>query len=166
MAKVGILRNACFIFVICAATVITAPAQTFTSWLSFDGTDGALPNALIQAADGNFYGTTEKGGTYGGGTVFKITPEGTLTTLHRFVYTDGAYPSGGLIQASDGNFYGTTSLGGIPPNFEGTVFKITPDGTVTVLHIFGGADGRNPQVLIQARDGNYYGTTAGGGAYG
>ena len=66
---------------------------------------------LVQGTDGNFYGTTSEGGANGYGTVFKITPSGTLTTLHSFDVTDGAYPYAGLVQATDGNFYGTTSRG-------------------------------------------------------
>ena len=83
----------------------------------------------MQAADGNFYGTTEKGGTTGGdcfygcGTIFKITPSGTLTTLHSFDSDDGSEPQEGLIQATDGNFYGTTALGGA--NGYGTVFRLS-----------------------------------------
>ncbi|MGA2188318.1 MAG: choice-of-anchor tandem repeat GloVer-containing protein [Steroidobacteraceae bacterium] len=131
-------------------------------------TDGALPNAgLVQATDGNFYGTTDSGGTpvmdtdYG--TVFKITPEGTLTTLHSFSYTDGGQPDGALIQAGDGNLYGTTSEGG--PNLYGTVFKITlPGGTLTTLNSFDNTDGATPWAgLVEGSDGSLYGTTLEGG---
>jgi uncharacterized repeat protein (TIGR03803 family) len=141
--------------------------------------DGIGPNAaLIQATDGNFYGTTAHGGAganiagYAGGTVFKITPSGTLTTLYSFCSqtdcTDGAGPAA-LIQATDGNFYGTTAGGGAPN--EGTVFKITPVGTLTTLHSFCSqtdcTDGNVPRApLIQANDGNLYGTTEDGGANG
>jgi len=127
--------------------------------------DGGDPYAgLIQATDGNFYGTTLGGGASGDGTVFKITPSGTLTTLYNFGGADGAVPYGGLIQATDGNFYGTTSGGGA--SGDGSVFKITPSGTLTTLHSFADSDGASPDGLVQATDGNFYGTTYGGGAYG
>jgi uncharacterized repeat protein (TIGR03803 family) len=95
--------------------------------------DGAYPQAgLVQDANGNFYGTTSDGGGYrcGGihcGTIFKITPGGTLTRLHSFDYTDGYFPVAGLVQDADGNFYGTTAEGGNSscPNGCGTIFKIT-----------------------------------------
>ena len=78
----------------------------------FAVSDGANPYAgLIQATDGNFYGTTGGGGANGYGTVFKMDASGNLTTLHSFTGSDGAYPYAGLIQATDGNFYGTTSQG-------------------------------------------------------
>jgi uncharacterized repeat protein (TIGR03803 family) len=154
------------------------PEGTLTTLYSFCAqsgcTDGANPNGpLVQATDGNFYGTTDWGGAHGDGTVFKITPEGTLTTLHSFDNTDGRSPQAGLIQATDGNFYGTTGFGGATScdigGFNdgcGTVFKITPGGTLTTLHSFDLTDGAGPSVaLVQASDGNFYGTTAYGGAY-
>ena len=90
------------------------PTGTFTSLHSFAGPDGKSPQfgRWIQASDGNFYGTTIQGGAHNVGTVFKITPTGTLTTLHSFAGSDGSYPSAGLIRGSDGNFYGTAALGG------------------------------------------------------
>ena len=101
------------------------------------------------------------------GTVFKITPSGTLTTLHSFDGSDGVRPFAALVQATDGNFYGTTVLGG-NDNCHlgyGTIFKITPTGTLTTLHSFDGPEGRYPSAtLIQTRDGNLYGTTGNGGA--
>lgn len=142
------------------------PSGALTTLHSFDGTDGAyLTAGLVQASDGNFYGTTSSGGAnqyYG--TVFKITPSGTLTVLHSFDGADGNYPSSVLLQATDGNFYGTTIYGGTFN--DGTIFKITPDGTLTVLHSFNGADGEYPYGgLMQATDGSFYGTTSNGGAY-
>jgi uncharacterized repeat protein (TIGR03803 family) len=96
----------------------------FTTLHVFNGSDGANPFAgLVQGSDGNFYGTTEEGGDYGFGTVFKITANGTLTILHSFNNTDGAYPIGGLVQATDGSFYGTTSFGG--PKLAGTIYKVS-----------------------------------------
>jgi uncharacterized repeat protein (TIGR03803 family) len=158
--------------ILCAATAIALPAQTFTTIHSFDGTDGKNPYAgLIQADNGDGYGTTENGGTSttcdgGCGTVFKITPGGTLKTLYSFCVQsgcpDGQYPYAGLFQDANGDFYGTTSAGGA--SGFGTVFKITPTA-LTTLHSFGGTDGENPWAgLIQGTDGNFYGTTVNGGA--
>jgi uncharacterized repeat protein (TIGR03803 family) len=150
------------------------PEGVLTTLHSFDRTDGATPQAgLVQATNGDFYGTTLNGGAHGYGTVFKMTPEGVLTTLHNFDFTDGAAPSAALVQATDGNFYSTTPRGGTSskPNCRdgcGTVFKITPEGVLTTLHSFGGGyDGSGPVAgLVQATDGNVYGTAAGGGKYG
>jgi uncharacterized repeat protein (TIGR03803 family) len=144
------------------------------------GADGNTPGtALIQASDGNFYGTTKFGGQLGGpndplgnglGTVFKITPAGVLTTLHKFVggNGDGSRPEGALLRGFDGNFYGTTAAGG--PDDLGTVFKMTPGGAVTILSSFTFAQFSNgitpTAALIKGADGNYYGTTSGGGANG
>jgi uncharacterized repeat protein (TIGR03803 family) len=131
------------------------------------GSDGAHPYAgLIQGGDGNFYGTTYQGGTSGDGAVFKVTPSGTETILYSFVggSSDGANPEAGLTQGSDGNLYGNTYLGGA--SNLGTVFKLTPTGTETVLHSFAGgsSDGANPSAnLIQSSDGNLYGSTGAGG---
>jgi len=103
--------------------------------------DGANPVAgLVQTADGTLYGTAFGGGTSGSGTVFKITPRGTLTTLYTFCVQGspcrhGADPLGGLMQAKDGNLYGTTQSGG--RYSSGTLFRITPEGKLTMLHSFG-----------------------------
>ena len=166
MKELGLLKMVCIVFGFCAATAIASPAQILTTLHNFAGppSDGADPYAgLVQASDGNFYGTTPQGGASdncsgGCGTIFKITASGALTTLHSFDGSDGSFPYGGLVQATDGNFYGTT--GG------GTVFKITPSGTLTTLYRFNGSDGSGPDGLVQANDGNFYGTTGGGGANG
>jgi uncharacterized repeat protein (TIGR03803 family) len=122
---------------------------------------------LIQASDGNFYGTTEVGGANGDGAVFKVTPSGAFTTLYSFNGTDGEYPMSGLVQGSDGNFYGTTRLGGAgfvagssQNTGNGTVFEITPSGVLTTLYSFsGGAGGGSPLApLVSGSDGNLYGT--------
>jgi uncharacterized protein (TIGR03437 family) len=153
------------------------PAGTLTTLYSFcsqaNCADGYVPYAgMIQASDGNLYGTTWEGGASDEGTVFKITPGGVLTTLYSFCpqagCADGSNPAAGLIQGSDGNFYGTTWHGGA--NVWGTVFRITQGGALTTLYSFcslaGCADGSGPWTggLIQASDGNFYGTTLGGGA--
>ena len=163
----------------------SAFAQKFTTLYNFcsqggsDCTDGAGPVAgLVQGSDGNLYGTTLSGGAKRAyGTVFKITPGDTLTTLYSFCSlsscTDGSAPEGALVQGSDGNFYGTTSGGGQgnEGNGGGTIFKITPSGTLTTLYSFcsqGGSvctDGYQPSArLVQGSDGNFYGTTPYGGA--
>jgi uncharacterized repeat protein (TIGR03803 family) len=128
--------------------------------------------SVIQASDGNFYGTTNSGGTStactgGCGTVFKITPDGVETVIYSFEGNgDGVNPAAGLIQASDGNLYGTTASGGT--DGLGTVFKVTLAGAETVIHDFSGIpDGDYPVAgLIQASDGNLYGTTERGGQEG
>jgi len=136
---------------------------TLTVLHAFQGADGGAPSGrLVQALDGNFYGTTEGGGAHGYGTIFKLTPNGLLTTLHNFDLTEGGDSISGLVQADDGNFYGTTTGGG--SGNDGVVFKITPNGVLTTLHSFNYTDGANPQsALDQATDGNLYGTTEVGG---
>jgi uncharacterized repeat protein (TIGR03803 family) len=130
------------------------------------GSDGQHPYAgVIQGSDGNFYGTTYQGGANGFGTVFRLTPGGTETIVYSFAGggSDGANPEAGLTQGSDGNFYGSTYLGGT--SNLGTVFRVSPGGTQTVLHSFGGGtDGANPGAnLVQGTDGNLYGSTGAGG---
>ena len=149
-------------------TVFKITSQgTLTTLYQFGGlaTDGTDPvDALVQCSDGDFYGTTEGGGTNNYGTVFKITSQGTLTTLWQFsdLATDGAYPVAGLVQGSDGNFYGTTINGGT--NKYGTAFRITPQGTLTTLWQFGGPEGKwGDAGLVQGSDGNFYGTAKYGG---
>jgi len=148
------------------------PSGALTTLHSFVGSDGAYPWALVQGADGDFYGTTYLGGAGnpggpGYGTVFRIAPTGVLTTIHLFTFSDGLSPQAGLVQGTDGNFYGTTSWGGAGGSGKGTVFKITPGGVLTTLYSFAGSDGQEPMAsLVQATDGNFYGTTAWGGAGG
>jgi len=138
----------------------------FTSLHSFTGTnDGGNPCAsLVQGSDGNFYGTTAFGGTNGCGTVFKIGANGVLTSLYSFLGgEDGAKPYASLVQVGDSNFYGTTFTGG-KDNF-GTVFSISSSGSYSNLYSFeGNALGSAPHAgLLQASDGNFYGTTLAGG---
>ena len=156
------------VLVVLAGRGFNANALTVTNLHSFGSspTDGQLPWAgLVQGSDGNFYGTTEGGGTTNNnGTVFRISPSGTYTNLYSFGTSpkDGAIPNAGLVQGSDGNFYGTTVIGG------GTVFRISPSGTYTSLYSFAGypTDGQYPEAgLVQGSDGNFYGTTEGGGTY-
>src|SRR5580658_3537577 len=159
--KLSLSKTVC-VFVFCVAMAIVSLAQTLTTLHSFDNTDGAYPFAgLLQASDGNFYGTTYNGGANNEGAVFKITPSGTLVWAYSFCSqqncTDGALPVGGLIQATDGNLYGTAGYGGA--NNRGTVFKITLSGTLTTLYSFCNlescADGSQPYAgLLQGTDGN------------
>src|ERR1022692_3753285 len=125
LSKLNWGTRACAVLVLCATTAIALPAQTLTTLFSFDGTDGAGPQAgLVQATNGDLYGTTYGGGTNSAGTIFKITPGGTLTTLYSFCpptnCTDGYGPQAGLVQAANGDLYGTTSGGGA--NKYGKVF--------------------------------------------
>ena len=162
----------------CGTIFKMAPDGTLTTLHSFNGTDGYHPSTLIQAKDGDFYGTTYFGGTTTGssncslgcGTVFKITPDGTLTTLYSFCSqancADGQTPVAGLVQADNGDFYGTTSYDGT--NEAGTIFEVTPAGTLTTLYNFCSqancADGSYPAAaMVQTTNGDLYGTTGGGG---
>jgi len=144
-----------------------AQAQTLTTLVNFNGTNGSQPAAgLIEGTDGNFYGTTTGYGTTTSfGSVFKMTPTGTLTTLINFNSSNGANPFGGLIRGTDGNFYGTTASGGTFG--AGTIFRITPGGVLTTLVNFNGTNGSAPYAsLIQGSDGSFYGTTTLGGTPG
>jgi len=157
-----ILSRVVCIVVFCAATTTFSLAQTFTTLVSFDGSNGSQPNvmSLIQGTDGHLYGTTPD-------TVFKITLGGTLTTVSNLTY--GFYSTAGLVQANDTNFYGTTEEGGA--HNAGTVFKLTPTGELTTLYSFCAQpnciDGYQPDAgLVQRTDGSLYGTTQIGGANG
>jgi uncharacterized repeat protein (TIGR03803 family) len=133
--------------------------------------DGANPvGGLIQASDGNFYGTTAHGGVSGSGSIFKMTPTGSITVLHSFSSSDanGQFPQSALIEASDGNLYGTCYEGGA--NGVGTIFRVSKSGTFHKVYDFNLAAGNlgyDPTAgVIQASDGNLYGTTSTGGATG
>ena len=149
---------------------MAAHAQTYSVLYNFGNNSGdpvhpQFCGLIAQGRDGNLYSTTPVGGTNNLGTVFKITPTGTLVVLHSFDATQGS-PLSGLTLGTDGNFYGTTSNGGTLG--VGTVFKVTPGGVVTVLHNFaGGTEGAGPNAPpIQDTDGNWYGTTILGGEAG
>jgi uncharacterized repeat protein (TIGR03803 family) len=148
----------------CGTVFKITSSGKLTTLHSFDGTDGNAPGPLVQATDGNFYGTANQGGANGAGTVFKITASGKLTTLYNFCSlngcTDGEAPLAGLVQGTHGNFYGTATQGGA--NGYGTVFKITPSGKLTTLDSFA-PYGFPEATLVLATDGNFYGTTYEGG---
>jgi uncharacterized repeat protein (TIGR03803 family) len=128
----------------------------------------------VLASNGTLYGTNTAGGSVNAtGTVFKLTPAGVLTTLHTFCKQtgcpDGQVPDAGLVLATDGNLYGVTSSGGTVGS--GTIFKVTPSGAFTSLYSFcsqaGCVDGDSPDgTLIQATNGDFYGTTFSGGTSG
>jgi uncharacterized repeat protein (TIGR03803 family) len=130
--------------------------------------DGATPyGSLTRGSDGSLYGLTYTGGDNNLGMAFVIAPDGTETVLHSFAGgADGASPHGSLILGSDGRFYGVTVSGG--PFNQGVVFALAADGTESVLHAFGSGAGAQYAYgsLIQASDGNFYGMSQGGGAYG
>ncbi|MGA2242694.1 MAG: choice-of-anchor tandem repeat GloVer-containing protein [Verrucomicrobiota bacterium] len=133
------------------------------NFYAFAQTNGASPYAgLTMGNDGNFYGTTARGGSGveggsgGYGTVFKVTTKGTLTTLVSFKGTNGAWPYAGLTMGNDGNFYGTTYVGGSIYD-DGTVFKMTTNGTLTTLASFAQTNGASPYAaLTMGNDGNFY----------
>ena len=131
------------------------------------GVGGASPfGPLLQASDGNYYGTTFSGGNLlNCGVVFRLNQSGAVTVLYAFKNTaDGANPEGGLAQGTDGNFYGTTASGG--RNFGGTLFQISPNGVHKILYYFAAA-GKEPRAApIQDTNGTFYGTTYTGGRYG
>jgi uncharacterized repeat protein (TIGR03803 family) len=169
-------RGSIAVFIAVALAALLGPprmasAQTFTTLVNFDQSNGAYPSAgLLQGLDGNLYGTTYKGGsTDAHGTVFKVTPEGVLTTLLSFCAPDGCKytgeePTAALIQAADGIFYGTAQGGA---NDSGVVFSMTSTGSETVLYNFCAqpncTDGSSPNGLVQASGGDLYGTTFQGG---
>jgi uncharacterized repeat protein (TIGR03803 family) len=204
-------RNACGTSPASNEVVVTvgAPIPTPLTILHVftGGSDGQQVWSLVQAADGNFYGTTGGGGAFGYGTIFKMTPTGGFSVLYSF---NRARASGSsFVEAKDGNFYGmsvtandwpaanfisaykVTAAGVFTPlhlfdpategtpnlwfsgsdgylygtstwnsatGFNGTAFKLTLDGTVTILHAL---DGLAPYMLIQTSDGSFYGLAAG-----
>jgi len=152
------------------------PAGLLSPLASLSGASANSVAGLVLGTNGLFYGTTEHGGdvslngAWGGfGTVFRMTSTGALTTLVSFGGSNGSYCVSGLVQGNDGYFYGTTAGGGWSSTVTGggTLFKMTPTGSLTTLVSFNGANGCSPQApLIQASDGNFYGTTTYGGPYG
>jgi uncharacterized repeat protein (TIGR03803 family) len=149
----------------------TAVSGTLTTIYQFDQAHGSgVVAPLIRAADGNLYGTAFLGGANNCGSIFKLTTSGTLLWYYSFPCAPGgANPIGPLVQATDGNFYGTTYDGGTSGLGVGTIFKLDQGGTVSILYSFqgGGTDGSSPDGgLVQATDGNLYGSTQVGGTRG
>jgi uncharacterized repeat protein (TIGR03803 family) len=139
----------------------------FTPLWSFNSTNGSYPaGPLMQGRDGRFYGTISAGGAHDLGAIFSLGTNGSFNSLVSFDNTRGAYPSNGLVQATDGALYGTASRGGTNGGW-GTVFRTTADGTLVPLHSFSYEDGAYPVGgLVQATDGNLYGTSSQGGVGG
>ena len=167
----------------CAAITFSlavgAHGQSLSYLAIFNGIDGAAPSAVIQATDGNFYTTTAGAGEGDGsvGNVVRITPSGEISSIYTFCSQphcpDGQLPETPPILGTDGNLYGVTWGGGSDLNNGagwGTVYKLTLDGQLTTLYTFCVSscviDGGNPAGLMQASDGNFYGTTILGGAFG
>jgi uncharacterized repeat protein (TIGR03803 family) len=164
---------------------VSAQAQTVADLANFNGQTGDGPfGSVMQATDGRFYGTTVAGGIYRSGDVFEVTSGGDLRVLYSFCAkpvsgecTDGANSLSAPVLASDGNLYGVTSAGGSDAGDlkggdtfgSGTVYKLTLGGKLTTLYTFCPSlpciDGRGPNGLIQASDGNFYGTTSDGGRF-
>jgi uncharacterized repeat protein (TIGR03803 family) len=149
--------------VTCLGAAITAPAQTFNSLAT-----AYSWGSLVQGTDGNLYGAYYAGGTEELGEIFKVTPEGVLSTIHNFTTEEYGNNPTGLALGVNGLLYGTTKLGGASGTCPGqdigcgTVFEITAEGTLSVLHSFSGPDGSYPLAgLTLGPDGNLYGTTYG-----
>ncbi len=154
------------------AITTVAHGQTLTTLYNFGapGGPGSPGATFAQGRDGNLYGTSSAGGSYGHGTVFKITTSGSLKVLHNFDGARGYFPAGGLTLATNGNFYGTTMP---DPGFDckdtgcGTVFKIESGGKLTFIYNFNGTTDLSTPVAppIEASDGNFYGTARGSGPW-
>ena len=129
--------------------------------------DGAHPfDSVLIDSQGSLYGTTANGGAHGGGTIFRLAPDGSESVLYSFCAkpgcADGVSPQAGLIADGSGNLYGTTPVGGA--NNSGVVFRLAPDGTETVLHAFAGESDGGPPVgrLMLDKKGDLYGVGMGG----
>ena len=160
----------------CVVGPVSSFSQSFalvTNLVSFNGTNGQEPSGLMEALDGNIYGTMLYGGTNGAdaGGVFRLTLlSGAFTNLVFFNQTNGAYPNSGLILGTDGNLYGTTAYGGTytnsaNPNGCGTIFKVTTNGLLTILASFDGTNGKTPNALLETAPGVFCGSANGGGQY-
>ena len=169
--------QASVLFLVLIAGIRSADAQTYTVLYNFgmNKTGGTLPaHSLVEDKADNLYGITETGplGLTPNGTIFKLAPSGTLTSLHSFTSSEG-YPVG-VTLGTDGNLYGVTDEGGTSANCPGgsyslggcgTIFKLTPGGTFSVLYNFDLTHGSDPfYPLTLGSDGNFYGTASDGGS--
>ncbi|MFZ4767975.1 MAG: choice-of-anchor tandem repeat GloVer-containing protein, partial [Roseimicrobium sp.] len=161
------LLKALSVGLLLAASTVTAEI-TYEVLHSFEKPGLLAQAALVLHGDGQFYGTTVRGGARNLGAVYRMAPTGTITTLFSFSGADGSSPIGTLAVGSDGALYGVTPSGGV--NGFGTAFKITTEGVFTKLVDFtgssGAARGSVPEPFVLAADGNFYGTTQAGGAHG
>ncbi len=156
------LKSALFLFltvVVLLPSLQAAEPKFSVLARSSSAPEGSLPTVLIQGRDGNLYGITDRGGSWGQGTVFKLTPAGERTIVVSFKNEEtGGFPVG-LVEGTDGNFYGATRLN---TNLDGgSIFKLTPDGVITTLASFHGYD-QIYQNIILGEDGALYGTTGKG----
>ncbi len=152
------------------ALIQATPGGTVTSVQQLTTATGDSPmGGVVAAPDGTLYATPTAGGTSADGTAIQATTAGNITTLYNFAgTTDGEAPSSTPILGSDGNFYGTTYGVKYSNTLAGTIFQLTPSGTLTTLYSFCSqascTDGSQPGALLEASDGNFYGTTYGGGS--
>jgi uncharacterized repeat protein (TIGR03803 family) len=156
---------------------VCAQAQTVTNLANFDGSNGHDPQGgVIQATDGNFYGVTFTGGTKDSGSMFQLSPGGQLRSIYSFCSqpkcADGLYSTATPVLGSDGSLYGVVGEGGSNAGYEqgsGIFYKMTLRGQITILYTFCTiapcTDGQFPVGITQGYDGNFYGTTYGGGAF-
>lgn len=146
----GLIKYVSVLMLIAFASAPAAQAKRPVVLYAFQGgIDGAYPHAgVIRDSKGNLYGTTFTGGANEWGIVFKVAPNGSETVLYTFTGgSDGGSPFGGVIADQSGNLYGTTYAGGIAEGYSGygVVFKVTPQGSESVLYTFtGGNDGGYP----------------------
>jgi len=144
-----------------------APNGTLTTLHSFTGGDDGsfLYGGLDIDKDGTVYGATADGGAHNAGTVFKITSDGTFSTVYSFTGgADGGSPEGDTLVVG-GNIYGAASEGGDPTCQCGMVYEITPKGKAKVLHTFTGDTGGGYSSGLVKSQGTFYGTTSSGGAH-
>src|ERR1700722_19112371 len=156
-------RTAAGMVLALAGPVGAVQAATLSTLHAFTGSDGAFPAAgVIRDAQGSLYGTTELGAASNAGTVFTLTPGGSLTYFS-FTNANGASPAATLVRDGKGNLYGTTFAGGAytdcgSGNGCGTAFKLAPGGTLSTLHSFDGTDGTFTYAKIVRNKGNIFGT--------